>query len=237
MSRLIVYGDSYSTPGFCVDPQDSWWGLLATELGVDTVENYSWPGNNIDSIGHIIVSDPAQYRPGDYVVVGVPPIERLTVFEDDARPKQYVVYDSELTEHTRKEVVCHSGLRQLTRHQLGRQDVDLWNRSWQEAQVLRQLITLLSYLESKVKNTLILNLAEPFQPRTNWATLTGLQQQAYNDLRIIIDRDTYYSVNYQVNQPMDFETHGWFGHQGPVGNRHWFSTVIHPHIKALGWCK
>lgn len=235
MSRLIIHGDSYSTPGFCVDPADSWWGLLAHVLKVDSVENYSWPGNNIDSIAHILVANSNLLRQDDYVVIGVPPIERLTVFEDGARSKQVIGYNHQLQERIRQEVPAHSGLRQLTRHQLGRQDVDLWNRSWQEAQILRQLITLVAYLETRVQNILILNLSEPFQPLTGWTTLNSLQRQAYNDPRMLLDQLTYYSVNYQINMPADFDTHGWFGHQGSAGNRHWFETAIRPKIVQLGW--
>ena len=74
MSRLFIYGDSYSTPGFCVDPKDSWWGLIAQDLQVGSIENYSWPGNNVDSISHLIVAS-AGFSSKDYVVTGVPPIE------------------------------------------------------------------------------------------------------------------------------------------------------------------
>lgn len=235
MSKLYVFGDSYSTPGFCVDVKDSWWGLMSQCLGVDSIENFSWPGNNIDSIGHIIVANSNLFKQNDYLVVGVPPIERLTVFENDADPKKYIELDKSFKELVRKEVPRHDGLRQLTRHQLARQEIDMWNRSWQEAQVLRQLLTLIAYIEKTISRILILNLSEPFQPITGWSTLNGLQQQAYCDPRMLIDQKTYYSVNYKINQPVDFETHGWFGHQGAPGNRHWFDTAILPKMKELRW--
>ena len=235
MSKLFIYGDSYSTPGFCVKPKDSWWGRLANELDIAGIENFSWPGNNIDSIAHIIVANSNLFNSDDYVVIGVPPIERLTVFENDANSKQYVEFNTACNEIIRKEVLCHSGLKQLTRHQLGRQEIDQWNRSWQEAQILRQLITLIAYLEKITNRILILNLSEPFQPITGWSTLNSVQKQAYSDPRILIDQNTYYSTNYNVNQPEDFETHGWFGHQGAAGNQHWFDTAILPKLKELQW--
>jgi hypothetical protein len=235
MSKLYIFGDSYSTPGFCVEPKDSWWGLLANKLNIEGVENFSWPGNNIDSIAHIIVANSNLFNLEDYIVIGVPPIERLTIFENDATSKLYTKFDNKLHEVKKPQVPCHGGLTQLTRHQLGRQEIDLWNRSWQEAQILRQLITLTAYLEKITKRILILNLSEPFQPITGWSTLNSLQKQAYNDPRILIDQNTYYSVNYNVNQPADFETHAWFGHQGAAGNRHWFDTAILPKLKELQW--
>jgi hypothetical protein len=235
MSKLYIFGDSYSTPGFCVEPKDSWWGLLANKLNIEGVENFSWPGNNIDSIAHIIVANANLFNQDDYIVIGVPPIERLTVFENDATSKLYTKFDNKLHEVAKPQVPCHGGLKQLTRHQLGRQEIDQWNRSWQEAQILRQLITLIAYLEKITNRILILNLSEPFQPITGWVTLNSVQKQAYSDPRILIDHDTYYSVNYNVNQPADFETHAWFGHQGAAGNHHWFVTSLLPKLKEIKW--
>lgn len=235
MSKLYIFGDSYSTPEFCVDVKDSWWGLMSQNLDIDGIENFSWPGNNIDSIAHIIVANSNLFNHDDYLVIGVPPIERLTIFENDARLKNYIEFDNSLNEIIRKEVPCHSGLTQVTRHQLGRQEIDQWNRSWQEAQILRHLITLVAYLEKITNRILILNLSEPFQPITGWSTLNSVQKQAYSDPRILIDQKTYYSVNYKRNQPVDFETHGWFGHHGPAGNKHWFDTAILPKMQELKW--
>jgi hypothetical protein len=232
-----VFGDSYSTPGFCVEPRDSWWGLLADDLSrnIEGTDNYSWPGNNIDSIQHIIVANRDMFRSDDYIVIGVPPIERLTVFEHDARPFCVTKFDALLSEVEQLMVPRHNGLRQLTRHQAGRELVQLWNRSWQEAQILRQLITLSAWLDTVVKDYLIVNLSEPFQPPTQWDTLSGLQQQVLAHPCISIFQDTYYSYNYNVIKPVDFDTHGWFGHHGTEGNRRWYDDVIHPTIQRLGW--
>jgi hypothetical protein len=237
MTKLHVFGDSYSTPGFCVDPQDSWWGLMAKELSekIQGVENYSWPGNNIDSIAHIIVANSNLFAPDGYVVIGVPPIERVTVFDKDAESKKVVRFNSILAKSVKENVAGFTGVKQITTHQLSKHSVDLYDRSWQEAQVLRQLITLLAYVKNCVENVLIVNLSTPFQPMSEWPTLNRMQQQVYKEPCMLIDQNTYYSTNYQINQPLDFETHGWFGHQGPVGNQHWFRTALLPKMKELQW--
>jgi len=237
MAKLYVFGDSYSTPGFCVGPQDSWWGLLARAIGhkIEGVDNYSWPGNNIDSIGHVIVANQDLFQPDDYLVIGIPPIERMTVFDPAARAKQVVKFDPLLKEVERVMVPRHESLGQLTAHQLDRAIVDLWNRSWQEAQVLRGILTLAAYIEKITTRYMFLNLAEPLQPPTQWSVLESLQQQAKAHPQMIIFEDTYYSVNFNVNKPADFETHGWFGHQGPIGNKHWFDTVLSSKLKQLQW--
>lgn len=234
MARLFVYGDSYSTPGFCVDPQDSWWGRMALALDVNIVENYSWPGNNIDSIAHIIVAG-AGFATDDYVVIGVPPIERFTVFDVEDQEIRCHRFFKNLVEIDQPIVREHSSLKQVTTHQLGKEYVTLWNRGWAEAQVLRELFLLKQYILGWTSKVLIVNLAEPFQPATQWATLSGIQRRFLADPHSILFEDTYYSVNKDVNRPMDFDTHGWHGHHGAAGNHHWYQSVLEPRIKQMGW--
>jgi hypothetical protein len=234
MSRLIVYGDSYSTPGFCVEPKDSWWGLMAQDLQVGSIENYSWPGNNVDSISHLIVAG-AGFSPEDYVVIGVPPIERFTVFDPDGQAPSNHRFFGNLEPMDQQVLREHDGLRQVTTHQLGQSYVMAWNRSWQEAQVLKELFLLKQYVQGWTPNVLLVNLAEPFQPRTEWLTLASIQRRFLADPHSILFDSTYYSVNKNINCPVDFDTHGWHGHHGPVGNKHWYETVLYPRIKQLGW--
>lgn len=234
MARLIVYGDSYSTPGFCVDVKDSWWGLVASALQVDSVENYSWPGNNVDSISHLIVSSPGFAR-DDFVIVGVPPIERFTVFDTNGQEPCCHRFFGNLQEMDQQPITQHSGLRQVTAHQLGKEYVMSWNRSWAEAQVLRELFLLKQYIGGWTQKYLIVNLAEPFQPRTEWPTLACIQHRFLAEPHSILFENTYYSANKDINRPVDFETHGWHGHHDSHGNKHWFKTALEPRIKQLEW--
>jgi hypothetical protein len=234
MSRLIVYGDSYSTPGFFVEPKDSWWGLMAAALQVDSVENYSWPGNNIDSISHLIVSG-SGFAIDDYVIIGIPPIERFTVYDPEGAEAKCHRFFGNLKVMDQKIVYEHTGLRQVTTHQLGQGYVMSWNRSWQEAQVLRELFLLTKYIQEWTQNYLIVNLAEPFQPETNWPTLGSIQRRFLADPHSILFTDSYFSVNKNINRPVDFDTHGWHGHHGPEGNQRWYDLVLHPRMKLLEW--
>lgn len=234
MSKLYIFGDSYSTPGFCVEPKDSWWGLMAQDLQVSSVENYSWPGNNIDSISHLIVAG-SGFMPDDYVVIGVPPIERFTMYDPDGHPPKSHRFFSNLEPMDQRLLHEHNGLRQVTSHQLGQGYVMAWNRSWQEAQVLRELFLLSRYIKGWTSNYLILNLAEPFQPVTEWTTLNSMQQKFLADPHSILFDNTYFSVNKGINRPVDFETHGWHGHHDASGNQHWYKSVLYPKIKQLGW--
>lgn len=234
MSRLIVYGDSYSTPGFHVEPKDSWWGLIAVALQVDSVENFSWPGNNVDSISHLIVAG-SGFSCKDFVIVGVPPIERFTVYDPDGLPPSYHRFFGNLELIDRPCLPEHDGLKQVTTHQLGQGYVMSWNRSWQETQVLRELFLLTRYIHEWTANYLIVNLAEPFQPKTEWPALASIQRRFLADPHSILFEDTYFSTNKNVHRPVDFDTHGWHGHQGSAGNHHWYEKVLLPRMQVLGW--
>lgn len=234
MARLIIYGDSYSTPDFCVDTKDSWWGLMAARLNVDSVENYSWPGNNIGSISHLIVGG-AGFSPDDYVVIGVPPIERFTVYDPNGQEPRCYRFFGNLAPIDQKVVYEHAGLRQVTTHQLGQNYVMSWNRGWQEAQVLRELFLLGRYIQGWTQNYLIVNLAEPFQPLTEWPTLRSMQMKFSADPHSVLFEDTYFSVNKNVNRPVDFDTYGWHGHHGSKGNKRWYDLVLQPKIQQLEW--
>ncbi len=238
MSKLYVFGDSYSTPGFCVDPKDSWWGLLAKDLenNISQVKNYSWPGNNIDSIGHVMLNLAGQLEPNDYIVTAVPHLQRLTMFNpDDSKQYKSTVYNSMLVEQDTADVLCHTGLAQYSVRDMDRKFVNLWNPSWIEAQVLRHMLTMDCFLKQRVKNVLWLNSSVPFQPLTQWPVLETLQTMAQTADNFLLFDKTYYTVNNEKIKPVDFDSHGWFGHQGAEGNLAWYQQAVKPMIERLGW--
>ena len=225
MSKLYVFGDSYSTPDFCVDVDKSWWGLIAQELDVPVV-NYSWPGNNIDSIQHIIVSLKDTFTKDDYIVIGIPPVERATTFKAGEPGKQVISFDKDLQRTSEMAVMVHQGLKQFTTWEMDKSSVLAFSWVWQEAKILKDLCLLSPWLDSVVKNHLIVNTSAPFQPLTEWPTISHLQQQVLNDSQITIFTDTYFSVNENVNVPVDFDKWGWHGHHGPAGNKLWYDTAL-----------
>jgi hypothetical protein len=238
MSKLYVFGDSYSTPNFCVDPKDSWWGLLASALGskISAVDNYSWGGNNIDSIGHVMINLCKDFKQDDYVAVAIPPLQRLTMFNpNENREYKATLYDAQLREQDQVDVLSHTGLMQYGVHQMDKKFIDLWNPSWIEAQVLRQILTLDSFLKHWVENIIWINSSVPLQTLTQWPVLTTLQKLALEKDNFNLFEKTYYSVNFEKNKPVDFDEWGWMGHQGAVGNHTWYNESIGPMVTKLGW--
>lgn len=234
MTRLFVFGDSYSTPGFCVEPRDSFWGLAARDLQATEVLNYSWCGNNLDSITHVIVNMINKFQADDRLLIGVPPLERVTYYSSEDK-EYYCEHFFDNMSISRKELVpCHGNLTQVSVHQFGRDTVEHWNRGWAEAQALRTLITLATTLKHCSVEHIIVNLAEPFMGYTDWPVLQGLQYQA-DEWDIHVFRNTYYSVNKDINKPVDFDTHGWHGHHDAVGNGTWYYGLIKSWMQVAGW--
>mgnify|MGYP001181695378 CR=1 FL=1 len=74
MNKLYVFGDSYSTPYACVDPQDSFWGLAGKQLGVEQIINVSRPSNSFDSVCQLLIGMQNQYEYNwkeDFFIIGV----------------------------------------------------------------------------------------------------------------------------------------------------------------------
>lgn len=234
MTRLFVFGDSYSTPDFHVKPKDSFWGLAAQDLQAAEVINYSWCGNNLDSIAHVIVNMINEFKSDDRLIIGVPPLERVTYYSTEEKDYYCEHFFNNLSISRKELVPCHSNLHQVAVHQMGREAVDHWNRSWAEAQALRTLITLAITLKHLNVKNIIVNLAEPFSDQTEWPVLKGLQYQA-DEWDIHVFRNTYYSVNKDINKPIDFDTHGWHGHHGPEGNSAWYYGVIKTWMRVQNW--
>lgn len=238
MSKLYIFGDSYSTPEFLVSREESWWGLLTSDLAnkINKVENFSWPGNNIDSIAHIITSRIDMFNADDYIVVGIPPVPRLTMYNPEKNfMPQKTLLDVNLVEQDREDILCHSGLAQYSVHDMGKEYVSVYDPGWGQAQALRTLLLLNNYMQSKIncKHLVFLNLGEPYQREEYWPTLRYLQEQLPDNM-LIFD-NTYYSANLNLHVPVDFDSHGWFGHHGPAGNKHWYDVAVRPMLTKFNW--
>ena len=85
MNKLYVFGDSYITPYKNVDPQDSFWGLAGKHLGVEQIINVSRISNSFDSVCQLLIGMQNQYNYNwreDFFIIGLPPLERITIFDD-----------------------------------------------------------------------------------------------------------------------------------------------------------
>lgn len=225
--RLHVLGDSYTTPNAFVTPTNSFWGQSAKHLGVDTISNYSWPSNSFASIIHILISiqSTINWRE-DYILIGVPPLERLTVF-DNFKDTKYNMTQIDTASWSLEKInlPCHTGLQNI--HGWEAQTMVVHSdRSWTETQILGQLFLLTTWLDSVNANYLVVNLSKPLDTNNVWGPTEFLLPWAINHPRMILFKDTYYSVNENLHKPADFEQYSWSGHHGPAGNRHFYETSV-----------
>jgi hypothetical protein len=231
MSRLFVFGDSYSTPYVCVDPVYSFWGLCAKHLAVDEIINVSRPVNSFDSVCQLLVGIQNEYQYNwteDWFIIGIPPLERITIFDDhkDTAYKAKII-SVETWKEVDTTIQAHRGLisqqfyggdQFLTVHA---------DRSWTETQTLRQIYLLTQWLDTNRAKYLICNLSKPLDRDNRWGPSEFVLNYTINHDRCIVFDDTYYSVNVGINLPPDADNpDGWNGHHGPAGNKHYFEKSL-----------
>jgi len=225
--KLWVFGDSYTTPGVCVNPLESFWGLTAKHINAKEIINCSWPGNSFASVWHMLVGMQQQYNfEKDFFIIGMPPLERLTVF-DNFKNTKYMAncFNTDTWNKTQQTISCHTGL-QIIRGYEAEKMVVYEDRSWTETQTLTMLFLITTWLDSLSANYLITNLGKPLDLENKWGPSEFVLPYCQNHNKCILFKDTYYSVNVNLNKPLDFSKFGWSGHHGPVGNQHFFESSI-----------
>ena len=227
-NKLWVFGDSYTTPGLCVNPQDSFWGLTAQHFKISSIKNCSKSVNSFDSVCHLLISMQDQYDwDNDLFLIGIPPLERITVF-DNFKDTAYFGHEIDANTWTSNhfKIPYHHGLIGMQNYGSNKELIIHSDRSWVETQALRTIFLLTTWLDSKNANYLIVNLSKPMDKDNLWGPSEFVLPFCQNHNRCILFEDTYYSVNVNLNEPADFKQHGWHGHHGPAGNAHFFETSI-----------
>ena len=227
-NKLWVFGDSYTTPGVCVNPQDSFWGLTAQHLKIGSIRNCSKPVNSFDSVCHLLISMQDQFDWNtDVFLIGIPPLERITVF-DNFKDTAYFGHEIDTNTWTSNlfKIPYHHGLIGMQNYGRDKELIIHSDRSWVETQALRTIFLLTTWLDSKNANYLIVNLSKPMDKDNVWGPSEFVLPFCQNHSRCILFDDTYHSVNVNLNEPADFKQYGWNGHHGPAGNAHFFETSI-----------
>lgn len=234
--RLWVFGDSYTTPGVCVDPQDSFWGLAADALDIPVIINCSRPINSWTSVQHLLVGMCQQITwQKDLIFVGIPPLERITVF-DDYKDTEYLGHKITTKDWSQEKfsIACHHGLICLQKYGSDKQLILHSDRSWLETDVMRQIFLLSSWLESVSANYLILNLSKDLDKNNHWGPSGFLLNYCMQLKPSIMFEKTYHGINIGVNRPVDSDNPE--GHHGPAGNRYFFENALLPKLKECGLC-
>jgi hypothetical protein len=233
--RIWIFGDSFSTPNVCVDPCDSFWGLAAELVGAKSILNVSRPGNSLDSVEQLLIGLQIEFNwESDLFLIGIPPLERITIFDNHKNTSYVGTKISTKTWVDEKfNVSCHHGLISLQNYGQDRQLILHNDRSWLETQVLRKLWLLTVWLDFKQAQYVMINLSKAFDPNNHWGPSEFVLNQMLEHPNCILFYDTYHGVNLDINKPPDFDQYGWCGHHGPVGNRHFFDKSLKKKIEEL----
>lgn len=226
-SRLWVFGDSYSTPYFKVEPPQSFWGLAAKHMGCHSIWNCSWPGNSWMSVRHMLIAQQSQFDfEQDFFLIGIPPLERFTAFDNYKNTTyQAQVFDVTSWAMTPSPIDCHTGL-QIVRYQDAKTMAIYEDRSWTETQLLSDIFLLTQWLDSCQARYVIINLNRPLSKDNYWGPTQFLLPFALAHPRCILFDRTYQSVNQGLIPPADFDQYGWDGHHGADGNRNFFESSL-----------
>lgn len=231
---LWVFGDSYTTPHELVEPRDSFWGLFATQLGVETINNCSRRKNSFDSVCQLLIGQQSGYDwERDVFLIGIPPLNRLTFF-DNFKDTAYTghqitpgTWDQELFD-----IPAHRGLTCWHLGELG-EIAAHEDRSWTEAQALRQIFLLTQWLDSVKAEYLILNLSEPMLTDSQWGPTNFAINYCAAHPRCVIFENTYYSINLDRHCPPDYQHWGWHGHHDRHGNLNYFENSVWPKFQQV----
>jgi hypothetical protein len=228
-----MFGDSFSTPNVRVDPCDSFWGLVATNANIPVINNCSRACNSLDSICQLLIGMQADFDwTRDLILIGVPPLERITVF-DDFKDTEYIGHRFNTQTWTLEKfgIECHRGLVSLQNYGTDKELIIHHDRSWLETQALRTIFLITTWLDSKNANYMMINLSKDFDKNNVWGPSNFLLSYCLNHSRCILFENTYNGINLNKNLPADFDIYGWNGHHGPKGNQYFFEKSLWPQLQ------
>ena len=229
--KLWVFGDSYTTPNMCVSPAESFWGLAAIHAGVDAIVNCSRPVNSFDSICQLLVGLQKEIDWNcDLIFIGIPPLERITVF-DNYQDTEYLGYkfSTKTWQQEQFDISCHRGLVSLQNYGTDKELIIHHDRSWLETQILRTVFFLTTWLDSIKANYLVINLSKDLDKNNVWGPSEFVLQYCIDHPKCILFERTYHGINIGVNKPADSDTPE--GHHGPAGNQYFFEKSLLPHMQ------
>ena len=208
---LNVFGDSYASPDYCVNPSESFWGLAAQRLAVNKIQNYSHIGFSLDHVLHILLNENFDFLT-DYFLIGIPPLTRYIAYSDTYSDEWSLTeFDQQFVQNT-KIIDCLNNTKKFTFAQQFLNDrlgVDRFNAEWNDVQCLEKIFLLNHYMKSKNAKFMILNLSKPVVYQDLWPAGCKIMIKVKQLAECVIFEDTYYSVNYNDQiKPADFDQIG-----------------------------
>lgn len=234
ISKLYVFGDSFATPYFCVDPENSFWGLAAKDLSVAEIYNYSFVGNCLDNIIHVILNENIDFENGHFLI-GIPPLVRHSVYKDDQKSHKAVKFDLNFKSE-RFDPCSMNGVKSSEMFNYDKEVIASFSSEWNDTLNLEKIFLLDSWLRSKNAKFLILNLSIPIGYHEFWPPGKNIMNKIKQLDTCILFENTYHSTNVQDGiKPVDYSVYSWIGHHGLEGNANWYNKIIKSKFKELKW--
>lgn len=233
--NLWVFGDSYATPYECVEPCDSFWGLAAQALGVDSVKNCARRGVSFQAVCQLLVDQQHLYDwQRDFFIIGVPPVQRFLGSNADPDFEFAVLdFDPNSWQSTQRTINEHQGLKSYHGWELPKEVAVNRSTEMIEVNTLREIFFVTQWLESQQAKYVLVNLSCDLNRFNPSPAARFLLPYCINHPNCILFDRTYYGINLDVNPPADFDQYQWQGHHGAAGNRYFFDESLHPRIKEL----
>jgi len=233
---MVVLGDSFVTPGCYVKPQDSFWGLLANDLGVSEIDNYATPTFSLDSIIHILLNEQIDFN--RYLIVGIPPLTRESVYLEGHgfELKRHNFKNWLQTDYNISSLENVKNMAFTDKYSNDYSKINLFSAEWLEVLSLEKIFFIHTYLKSINANFVILNLSWPFQYQDLWPAGMNIIKRMATLQECNLFENTYQSINAQDGiKPADYAEYGQHGHHGPEGNLNYYQKVVKPMVEKLGW--
>lgn len=215
---LYVDGDSYSTPGGCVDPVDSYWSKFGAHIQATKIVNFAYPGksNNgmIRNATRFCLDHPEEDL---FVLIGFSHLERYDYFDEHQHS-----YKSSKTPNPLEFGV-------VSEHAHQNQDrIQFYNREFEESKFLSALINFHGGLTTRPNIKFMLHSCTNPLVISNMPLLERFYQEVQSYPRVInLFNDTYLSLNQRLGvKPVDFDAFKWQGHHGPEGNATYAELLI-----------
>ena len=215
---LYVIGDSYTTPNYCVDVEDSYWYKFGKLIQADEIVNHSHPGKcNSNMIRNAMRFCLENTDKKIFVLIGLTTLYRID-YQDYKFENEHNVQNGNLAELYIHNYDIKNDIN------ADRLFIDRWTYEHTFANLLTSAISISGLFESKKINYLIHNCSAPLQRDSHLPFLSAF----CNEVDIIpkipnLYDNTYYSINRDKKiKPVDYDKYGYYGHHGAEGNEIYF---------------
>ena len=218
---LYVDGDSYSTPGVCVDQHQSYWSLFGQHVRADSIVNYAYSGKSPEGMIRSAVRFAIE-RPNQdiFFLLGFGPLERFDVrFQTNPfknpNPAESGISSNPFSAE-KERVLGHVS-------------------SLSEANFYSNLVLLGNLLDTLNFKYMFHYMTVPLK-RMEAPMLTSLRNEVDKNPRIVnLFEDTCFvhGIKNKI-KPVDFDEYGWIGHHGPEVNGIYADYLIQQYQKLYG---